>query len=81
MTISQKEHSKTSADLSNNQVFIAYYLNSNSFFVKQSIQDFISRVAERNPNEPEFMQAVTEVAETVIPFIEDNSQIPRTQVT
>ena len=40
--------------------------------MKQSIQDFISRVAERNPNEPEFMQAVTEVAETVIPFIEDN---------
>ena len=40
--------------------------------MKQSIQDFISRVAERNPNEPEFMQAVTEVAETVIPFIEAN---------
>jgi glutamate dehydrogenase (NADP+) len=40
--------------------------------VKQSIQDFISRIAERNPNEPEFMQAVTEVAETVIPFIEAN---------
>ena len=40
--------------------------------MKQSIQDFISRIAERNPNEPEFMQAVTEVAETVIPFIEAN---------
>ncbi len=48
------------------------YPNSNSFFVKQSIQDFISRIAERNPNEPEFIQAVTEVAETVIPFIEAN---------
>lgn len=27
---------------------------------------------KRNPNEPEFIQAVTEVAETVIPFIEEN---------
>jgi glutamate dehydrogenase (NADP+) len=27
-----------------------------------------------NPNEPEFLQAVTEVAETVIPFIEENEK-------
>jgi hypothetical protein len=27
---------------------------------------------QRNPNEPEFLQAVLEVAETVIPFIEEN---------
>jgi len=40
--------------------------------LKKSIQDFISYVEQRNPNEPEFMQAVTEVAETVIPFIEEN---------
>ena len=40
--------------------------------MKQSIKDFISKVAEMNPNEPEFLQAVTEVAETVIPFIEEN---------
>ena len=37
--------------------------------MKQSIKDFISKVGEMNPNEPEFMQAVTEVAETVIPYI------------
>lgn len=42
--------------------------------MKQSIQDFISKVEESNPNEPEFMQAVTEVAETVIPFIEKNEK-------
>jgi glutamate dehydrogenase (NADP+) len=29
-------------------------------------------VSKRNPNEPEFLQAVHEVAETVIPFIENN---------
>ena len=38
--------------------------------MSQSITDFIELVAKKNPNEPEFMQAVTEVAETVIPFIE-----------
>ena len=42
--------------------------------MKQSIQDFISKVEASNPNEPEFMQAVTEVAETVIPFIEKNEK-------
>lgn len=42
--------------------------------MKQSIKDFISKVEAMNPNEPEFMQAVTEVAETVIPFIEDNEK-------
>jgi glutamate dehydrogenase (NADP+) len=42
--------------------------------MKQSIQDFISSVENMNPNEPEFIQAVTEVAETVIPFIEENEK-------
>ncbi|PKA83064.1 glutamate dehydrogenase (NADP+) [Ulvibacter sp. MAR_2010_11] len=42
--------------------------------MKQSIKDFISYVEKSNPNEPEFMQAVTEVAETVIPFIEQNEK-------
>jgi glutamate dehydrogenase (NADP+) len=42
--------------------------------MKQSIKDFISGVEKTNPNEPEFMQAVTEVAETVIPFIEENEK-------
>lgn len=42
--------------------------------MKQSIKDFISEVEKLNPNEPEFLQAVTEVAETVIPFIEENEK-------
>jgi glutamate dehydrogenase (NADP+) len=33
--------------------------------MKQSIKDFIAYVEKSNPNEPEFLQAVTEVAETV----------------
>ncbi len=42
--------------------------------MSQSIDAFIEAVAKKNPNEPEFMQAVKEVAETVIPFIEDNKK-------
>ena len=42
--------------------------------MKQSIKDFISKVEKMNPNEPEFLQAVTEVAETVIPYIEANEK-------
>jgi glutamate dehydrogenase (NADP+) len=42
--------------------------------MKESVSSFIEAVAKRNPNEPEFMQAVKEVAETVIPFIEDNKK-------
>ncbi len=42
--------------------------------MSQSINTFIDAVAKRNPNEPEFMQAVKEVAETVIPFIEENKK-------
>ncbi len=34
---------------------------------------FIESVAKKNPNEPEFIQAVKEVAEAVIPFIEEHS--------
>ena len=42
--------------------------------MSKSIDDFIEAVGKRNPNEPEFMQAVKEVAETVIPFIEKNTK-------
>ncbi|MBU2921805.1 NADP-specific glutamate dehydrogenase [Winogradskyella psychrotolerans] len=40
--------------------------------MKDKIKAFLNLVNERNGNEPEFMQAVEEVAETVIPFIESN---------
>ncbi|WP_293875580.1 NADP-specific glutamate dehydrogenase [Flavobacterium sp.] len=42
--------------------------------MSQSINTFIELVAKRNGHEPEFMQAVMEVAETVIPFIEQNKK-------
>lgn len=37
--------------------------------MEKIIQSFLAQVNHRNQNEPEFMQAVTEVAETVIPYI------------
>jgi glutamate dehydrogenase (NADP+) len=40
--------------------------------MSNSIQSFMDSVSTRNANEPEFLQAVHEVAETVIPFIEKN---------
>lgn len=42
--------------------------------MENKIKEFIDYVESKNPNEPEFMQAVHEVAETVIPFIESNSK-------
>ena len=36
------------------------------------IDTFMETVRQRNENEPEFLQAVHEVAESVIPFIEEN---------
>ncbi len=42
--------------------------------MEQSVKDFLEVVSKRNQNEPEFMQAVHEVAETVIPFIENNKK-------
>ncbi len=42
--------------------------------MKQNLKDFMDWVAKRNPNEPEFLQAVLEVAETVIPFIDENKK-------
>ena len=40
--------------------------------MESKINAFMDYVKERNANEPEFLQAVHEVAETVIPFIENN---------
>ncbi|MCB0760696.1 MAG: NADP-specific glutamate dehydrogenase [Flavobacteriales bacterium] len=36
------------------------------------IDEFMGRVKAQNPHEPEFLQAVQEVAEAIIPFLQDN---------
>jgi len=40
--------------------------------MEQIIKDFLAEVSKRNVHEPEFMQAVTEVAHTVLPYIVAN---------
>src|SRR5690606_42045588 len=40
-------------------------------FMEKYISDFVKIVAEKNPNEPEFLQTVKEVAETILPFMAD----------
>ena len=35
------------------------------------VDAFMSKVKAMNPNEPEFLQAVHEVAEAIIPFMEE----------
>lgn len=42
--------------------------------MKEKINAFLDSVKSKNGHEPEFLQAVHEVAETVIPFIEKNPQ-------
>ena len=37
-----------------------------------AVNEFLNKIAAKNPHEPEFLQAVREVAETIIPFIEEN---------
>ncbi len=44
------------------------------YTIEQKIQDFIAKIEAKNPNEPEFLQAVKEVAVTVIPFIETRKE-------
>jgi glutamate dehydrogenase (NADP+) len=39
-----------------------------------SVEDFLKQVADRNPGQPEFLQAVTEVCESLWPFIQNNSR-------
>lgn len=36
------------------------------------INEFMASIEEKNPHQPEFLQAVTEVAESVIPYIEEH---------
>jgi glutamate dehydrogenase (NADP+) len=39
---------------------------------ENAVLKFLEKIRRRDPHQPEFLQAVTEVAETVIPFIMDN---------
>lgn len=42
--------------------------------IDKNIQQFMDGVKAKNPNEPEFHQAVQEVADSIIPYIEENKK-------
>ncbi|PBJ11046.1 NADP-specific glutamate dehydrogenase [Flavobacterium sp. ACN6] len=42
--------------------------------MEQKINEFMALIESKNPNEPEFLQAVREFAETVIPFIAERKK-------
>lgn len=45
-----------------------------TIFMKKNVKEFLDKVSERNDHQPEFMQAVQEVAEVIVPFIEQNKK-------
>src|SRR6266481_3562529 len=48
--------------------------------LQAKIDNFMQRVIAKNPGEKEFHQAVLEVAETVIPFIQDHPQYEKAKI-
>ena len=46
----------------------------------QLVDDFMAQVIAKNPGEAEFHQAVLEVAETLIPFIEENPKYKKAKI-
>ena len=47
---------------------------------QHQIDAFMEGVQNKNSHEPEFIQAVLEVAETVIPYIEENPKYKSTKI-
>jgi glutamate dehydrogenase/leucine dehydrogenase len=46
----------------------------------EKVSSFVQQVGERNPHQPEFIQAVKEVAISVIPFVEQNPQYQKAKI-
>ena len=53
-------------------------MTTNAF--QQQIDEFMARIIAKNPSETEFHQAVLEVAESLIPFIEENPKYKATKI-
>jgi len=45
-----------------------------------TVEGFMAQVRERNPHESEFLQAVQEVAEDIIPFVNENPEFKRAAI-
>jgi glutamate dehydrogenase (NADP+) len=44
------------------------------------VKEFLQRIEERNPGQPEYIQAVHEVAETLLPFVEEYPEYQEAKV-
>jgi glutamate dehydrogenase (NADP+) len=44
------------------------------------VKEFLKKVESRNPHEPEFLQSVQEVAETIIPFMEEHPKYKNARI-
>ncbi|MDP4226223.1 MAG: Glu/Leu/Phe/Val dehydrogenase dimerization domain-containing protein, partial [Bacteroidota bacterium] len=51
-----------------------------SDLLNEKVNDFMARIIAKNPGEAEFHQAVMEVAEVLIPFIEDNPKYKQAKI-
>lgn len=45
-----------------------------------AVEEFMGSIMDRNAHQPEFLQAVKEVAETVIPYIEENPKYKKAKI-
>lgn len=48
--------------------------------MSELLKSFLEDVGKRNPNEPEFLQAIEEVAITLMPFIQENPQYQEAKI-
>lgn len=51
-----------------------------SDLLNEKVNDFMARIIAKNPGEAEFHQAVMEVAEVLIPFVEDNPKYKQAKI-
>ena len=52
----------------------------NNESIKKSLDEFMAKVIAKNPGEKEYHQAVMEVAESLIPFIEENPKYKQAKI-
>ncbi|HRY97929.1 MAG TPA: Glu/Leu/Phe/Val dehydrogenase dimerization domain-containing protein, partial [Bacteroidales bacterium] len=52
---------------------------SNAIY-QQQVDEFMAKIAAKNPGELEFHQAVREVAESLIPYIEENPRYKEAKI-
>ena len=48
--------------------------------ISPAVEDFMAKVRAKNPHEPEYLQAVQEVAEVVIPFMESHPEYKKAKI-